>query len=184
MKGHTTTILRIDSTSMELARVIARASTTIPVRLWSVGSGSAVLEAAVTSMGTSEGLGQGEGDGERADFLPFLRRGPGAGCSSTSISTTESAEDVSTLDLLEARMSTRIDRRFTDVFMGSQVVSRSVKSDSGVDCLVSSSHIGDEERHVKGEERREGDLDRDLVRDVDRFGVSGVDKAGPGMTGD
>jgi hypothetical protein len=62
-----------------------------------------------------------------------------------------------------------------------------VRSDSGVDRPVSSSRIGDDERHVKGDERREGDSDRDLerdvVRDVDRFGVGDTDK-GLGMTGD
>lgn len=105
------------------------------------------------------------------------------------ISAAESVEGVSSLDFLEARISTPpIDRRFTDTLMGLEVVSTSVKSDSGVDCLVSSSRIGDEERHVKGEDRREGDsdrdLERDLVREVDRFGVCGTDKAGPGMTGD
>lgn len=79
-----------------------------------------------------------------------------------------------------------IDRRFTDVLTGLEVVSTSVKSDSEADCPVSSSRIGDEERHVKGEERREGDrdLDREGERDVDRFGVGSVDKPGPGMVGD
>lgn len=98
---------------------------------------------------------------------------------------------VSTLDFLVARISTpAIDRRFIDVLIDLEIISTSVKSDSGVDSLVSSSRIGDEPRHVKGEERREGDgdrdldLDRDVVGGVDRFGIGGIDKAGPGMMGD
>ena len=186
---HTMTTLRIESTSIELARVIARASTTIPMRPRSVGSESAVSEVSVTSMDTSEDSGRGGGDDERVDFLPVFLRGFGAGGSSALISAAASIEDVSTLDFLEARISTlAIDRRFTDTLMGVQVVSTSVKSDSVVDWFVFSSRIGDEEKHVKGEERREGDserdLERDLVREVDRFGVCGSDKAGPGMTGD
>lgn len=177
-KKGTTTTLRIDSTSIELARVIARASTTIPMRLWSAGSESALLVIAATSMDT----GGDSGDNERADL--FLRSFD-VGCTSASVSTAESAEGVSTLGFLESRTSTPpIDRRFTDVL---EVASTSVRSDSGVDCLVSSSCIGDDERHVKGEERREGDGDRDLerdaVRDADRFGVGDIDK-GLRMTGD
>lgn len=143
----------------------------------------------MVSVCASEGSGQGEGDNERADFFPAFRRGFEAGCSSTSISTAESVEAVSTLDFLKARKSAPpIDRRFTDVLMGLQVVSTSLSSDSEVDRPVSSSRIGDEERRVKGEERREGDdeqdLDRDLARDADRFGVCGADKLSPGLTGD
>jgi len=98
-------------------------------------------------------------------------------------------EIVSSLGFLEALPSASpIDRRFADVFVSLHVVSTSVMSDSEVDSLVSSSRIGDEERHVKGEERREGDIERDLdldlLRDIDRFGVRGTDKAGPGMTRD
>jgi len=187
--GHTTTILRIDSMSMELARVIARVSTTIPMRLWSVGSESVVLGVVDTSMGTNEDSGQGEGDDERADFFPALLRDLEAGRSSALVSVGGSAGTASSLDFLEARISTPpIDRRFTEIFTGSQVASTSVKSDSGVDSLVSSSRIGEEERHVRGEERREGDGDRDLdcdlVREVDRFGVCGIDDTGSGMTGD
>lgn len=96
-------------------------------------------------------------------------------------------EIVSSLDFLGARASASpIDRRFAEVLLGLHVVSTSVKSDSEVDCLVSSSRIGDDERHVKGEETREGDsehdLERDLEPDFDRFGVCGIDKAGGGMT--
>lgn len=183
--GHTATILRIDSTSMELARVIARASTTIPMRLWSVGSGLVVLEAAVTSMDTGGDSGQGDGDDERACFFPVFLRGFDAGCSSNLISAAEPTSGVSTLDFLETRTSMPpIDRRFTDVLIGLEAVSTSVKSDSGVECLESSSRIGDEERHVKGEERREGDGDRDLDREVERFGVGGIDKGDPGTRGD
>lgn len=187
--GRATTILRMESTSIELARVIARASTTIPIRFWSVGSKSVAPEDAVTSVCTGEGSGQGDGDDERVDFFPVFRRGFEVVCSSTSISAAESVEAVSILNFLKARTSAPpIDRRLTDVLMGSQVVSTSVNSDSGVDCLVSSSRIGDEERRVNGEERREGDDDRDLARDlvgdVDRFGVCGIDKVSPGLTGD
>ena len=128
--------------------------------------------------------GEDSGDDERADFFP---RSFDVGCSSAVVSAAESAEGVSILDFLENRTSAPpIDRRFTDVLID-LVVSTSVRSDSGVDSLVSSSRIGDDERHVKGEERREGDddrdLERDVVRDVDRFGVGDVDK-GLGMTGD
>lgn len=183
----TTTILWMASTSMELARVIARASTTIPMRSWSVDSKSVGLGVAVTSIDTGEGSEQGEGDDERADFFPVFLRGFEAGCSSAVPSAAESEDTVSNLDFLKARTSTSpIDRRFADVFVGLQSVSRSVKSESGVDCLVSSSRIGDEERHVKGEEGRVGDnerdLDCDLVRDVDRLGVRGIGEAGQGMT--
>ena len=152
------------------------------MRLWSFGSESALLAIAATSMDT----GEDSGDDERADFLLC---GFAVGCSSTLVSAAEPAEGVSTLDFLESRTSAPpIDRRFTDVLIGLEVVvSTSVRSDSGVDSLVSSSRIGDDERHVKGEERREGDddrdLERDVVRDVDRFGVGDVDK-GLGMTGD
>lgn len=144
-------------------------------------------EAAVTSVCAMEGSGQGEGDDERADFFLVFRRGFRASRSSTLMSVVGSVEAASTLDFFTARTSAPpIDRRFTDVLMGSQVVSASVNSDSGVDCLVSCSRIGDEERHVKGEERRDGDddrdLDRDLVRDVDRFGVCGIDKESPELT--
>ena len=102
-----------------------------------------------------------------------------------SVEISVEVEIVSSLDFFEALPSTSpIDRRFADALM--QVVSTSVVSDSGVDCIVSSSRIGDEERHVKGEERREGDSERDLdcdpVRDVDRFGVRGTDKAGAEVT--
>jgi len=185
--GHTTTILRIDSMSMELARVIARASTTIPTRFWSVGSESVASGVAVTSMGASEDSGQGEGDDERAEFFPAFLGGLEADRSSALVLVGGSVEAASTLDFLEARMSTPpIDRRFTEVLTGSQVASTSVKSDSGVDCLVSSSRTGEEERHVKGEERREGDGDRDLdcdlVREVDRFGVCGIGMTGGGLT--
>ena len=181
----------MDSTSVELARVIARASTTIPMRLWSVDSESALLNVAATSLDAGEDSGDGEGDDEqRLGFSPVSLCGFDSGSPLTPASTAESVEDVSTLDFLEALASTPpIDRRLTDVLIGLEAVSTSVRSDSEVDSLVSSSsRIGDEERHVKGEERREGDRDRDLerdvVRDVGRFGVSGVDSAGPGMTGD
>lgn len=174
---------------MELARVIARASTTIPMRSWSVDPESLALRDAVTSIDTGEGSGQGEGDDERADFFPFFLTGSETGCSSSLMSAGKSVETVSSLDFLEALPSASpIDRRFADVLMSLHVVSTSVMSDSGVDCLVSSSRIGDEERHVKGEEGRNGesererDLDLDLVRDVDRFGVRGTDKVGPGIT--
>jgi len=154
----------------------------------SAGSESEALEVVVSFIVTGEGSGQGEGDDERTDFFPVFRRDPEAGCSSTLVSTTESTESVSTLDFLGARMSIPpIDRRFTEVFVGSQVVSTS-KSDSGVDCLVSSSRIGEEERHVKGEERKEGDGDRefgrDPVRDAGRVGVCGIVNVSPGLTGD
>ena len=187
MHKHTTTILRIDSTSIELARVIARASTTIPMRFWSADPESVALDVAVTSIDTGEeGSGQGEGD-ERADFFPAFLPGFEAGSSSALISSTESVEMVSSLDFLGARLSASpIDRRFVDVLVGLQVASTSVRSDSGVDCLVSFSRIGDEERHVKGEETREGDSESDLDGDLDtdRFGVRGIDKADPVMTGD
>ena len=151
------------------------------MRLWSVGSESALLVIAATSMDA----GEDPGDDERADF--FLRSFD-IGSSSTLISAAESAEGVSTLDFLESRISAPpIDRRFTDVLIGLEVVSTSVRSDSGVNPLVCSPRIGDDERHVKGEERREGDSDRDLERDavgdVDRFGAGDIDK-GIGMTGD
>lgn len=105
------------------------------------------------------------------------------------MSTTDSVKIVSSLDFLWARTSASpIDRRFVEVFLSLHVVSTSVRSDSGVDCLVSSSRIGDDERCVKGEDTREGDSEHDLERDLepefDRFGVCGSDKAGGGMTGD
>ena len=174
---------------MELARVIARASTTIPMRSWSADPESAALEGAVTSIDTGGGSGHGEGDDERADFFPVFLRGSELDCSSSLMSVEKSGGIVSSLDFLEALPSTSpIDRRFAGGLASLQGVSRSVRSDSGVDSLVSSSRIGDEERHVKGEEGREGDGERglecDLVRDVDRFGVRGTDKAGLGMTRD
>jgi hypothetical protein len=161
---HTTTILRMDSTSIELARVIARASTIIPMRSWSVDPESVALGGAVTSIDAGEGSGQGEGDDERTDFFPVFLSGAEVGCSS---SVGKSVEIVSSLDFLEALPSTSpIDRRLADVLVSLQGVSMSVRSDSGVDCLVSSSRIGDEERHVKGEEGREGNGERDLDRDL------------------
>ena len=177
----------MDSTSIELARVIARASTTVPTRFWSFDSESMALEGAVTSIDAGEDSGQGEGDDERTDFFPVFLREFEASRSSSLMSVEEPVGIVSSLDFLKALPSTSpIDRRFVDALTSLHVVSTSVMSDSGVDCLVASSRIGDEERHVKGEEGREGDgerdLDHDLVRDIDRFGVRGTDKAGPGMT--
>lgn len=174
---------------MELARVMARASTTIPMRPWSADPESLSLEVAVTSIDTGEVSGQGEGDDERTDFFPVFRRGFEVGSSSTWMSTADSVEIDSSLDFLEARISTSpIDRRFAEVFLSLHGVSTSVKSEPGVDCLVPSSRIGDDERRVKGEERREGDSEHDLERDLepefDRFGVCGIDKAGGEMTGD
>ena len=135
--GHTTAILRMDSTSIELARVIARASTTIPMRPRSAGSESEALEVVVSFIVAGEDSGQGEGDDERTDFFPVFRRDPEAGCSCTLISAAESTESVSTRNFLGARISIPpVDRRFADIFVGSHGVSRS-KSDSGVDCLVS-----------------------------------------------
>lgn len=139
-------------------------------------------------MDTGEDAGGGEGDEERPNFFPVSLHDLDTVCPPTSTSAMESAEGVSTLDFLETRTSTLIDRRFTDVLVGLEVASTSVNSDSGVDCLVSSSRIGDEEIQVKGEERREGDGDRDLERDVvrcvDRFGVGGIGTVGSGMMGD
>ena len=142
-----------------------------------------------TDPGEGSGQWEGEGDDERADFFPLFKSGFGASCSSASVSGVESVWAVSTLDFLKARTSTPpIDRRFTDVLVGLEVVSTSVRSDSADECPVSSSRTGDEERQVKGEERGEGDRDRDLDRDlvggVNRFGVRGTDKASPEFTGD
>jgi hypothetical protein len=157
------------------------------MRPWSVDPESAALGVAVTSIDTGgDDSGQGEGD-ERADFFPAFLRGFEAGCSSALISSAKSTEIISSLDFFEDRISASpIDRRFVDALVGLQVDSTSVKSDSGLDCLVSFSRIGDEERHVKGEERREGESERDLDRDldIDRFGVCGIDKAEPVATGD
>ena len=157
----------MDSTSIELARVIARASTTIPTRFWSVGLELVALEDAVISTDTGKDSRQGGGDGEQAGFFAVFLRSSEAGCSLPWMSTEGTVETVSSLDFLKALPSTApIERRFTDVLVNVHGISASVTSDSGVDCLVSSSDIGDEERHVKGEERREGDSERDLDRDL------------------